>query len=132
MWQAREVQDSPDADVLLGAIADTLEQQVLQGADPSVQHQVRVAANLCRILQREVTLGAAADRAARARLTTLLGHDGSSNELWRELAGRLDTDMDEDSDDESAVHATLLAIVRDKLAVAKPGYDAYDFASESP
>ena len=25
MWQAREVQDSPDADVLLGAIADTLE-----------------------------------------------------------------------------------------------------------
>jgi hypothetical protein len=128
VWQARDVQDSPDASLLLGAIADTLEQQVLDHADPSVQHQVRVAANLCRILQREVILAAAADNAARARLATLLGHDGPSHELWRELADRLEAGGSDD--DESAVHATLLAIVRDKLAVAKPGYDAYDFAAE--
>ena len=46
------MQDDPDATTLLRAIADTLESRVLPNTDPSVQHQVRVAANLCRILQR--------------------------------------------------------------------------------
>jgi hypothetical protein len=126
------VQDSPDAGRLLQAIADTLENQVLADAEPSVQHQVRVAANLCRILQREVSLGAGADREARQQLAPLLGHDGDSLELWRELAGRLETSPDGGQEDNPAVHAALLAIVRDKLAVAKPGYDRYDFAAERP
>lgn len=131
MWQARDVQDSPDAGSLLGAIADTLENQVLAGADPSVQHQVRVAANLCRILQREAALGAAADDVAQGRLAVLLGHEGTSRELWRELADRLEPTGQWD-DDGAAAHAALLAIVRDKLAVSKPGYDLYDFAREVP
>lgn len=123
------MQDSPDAGRLLGAIADTLE-TVLARVDPMVRHEVRVAANLCRILQREAALGAGADTDARARLAVLLGHDGPSDELWQELAIGLDANRGGDSEAEPAVHAALLAIVRGKLAVAKPGYDEYDFAEE--
>ena len=122
------MQDEPGAAALLDAVADTLEQRVLAGTDPSVQHQVRVAANLCRIVAREVTLDPAADQRARASLAELLGHDGPSPELWAELAGQLTPDADgpPDAADDAlaaAAHPVVLAIVRDKLAVAKPGYD---------
>jgi hypothetical protein len=132
VWQARDVQDSPDANRLLAAIADTLENRVLDHVDPSAQHEVRVAANLCRILQREATLGDEADRDARARMAGLLGHDGPSKELWAELAARLEPVSDGVRVDEVAAHAVLLAVVRGKLAVARPGYDDYDFAAERP
>jgi hypothetical protein len=122
------VQDSPDAAELLEAIANTLEHQVLPQIGPLVQHQVRVAANLCRILQREAELGAESDRSTRARLASVLGHDGPSIELWQELGERIDTSRADD--DDSDLHGVVLAIVRDKLAVAKPGYDRYDFARE--
>ncbi|MGA2210104.1 MAG: DUF6285 domain-containing protein [Acidimicrobiales bacterium] len=128
------MQDAPDASHLLGAVADLLEESVVPRIEPALQHQVRVAANLCRIVQREVALGAAADAEGRRRLAILLGHDGSSEALWRELAARLGADDDTAVcvEDEASVHAALLAIVRDKLAVAKPGYDSYDFAEEHP
>jgi hypothetical protein len=126
------VQDAPDASRLLGAVADLLEQSIVPRTDPALQHQVRVAANLCRIVQREVSLDGGADTAARGRLAALLGHDGPSEALWRELASRLGADDDTGIgvEDEASVHAALLAIVRDKLAVAKPGYDTFDFAEE--
>ena len=124
------MQDAPDAARLLGAVADTLETEVLARSDPSVQHEVRVAANLCRIVQREVALGAAADGQEREALASLVGHEGRSDDLWRELAERLAGG--EAPAPESEVHAVLLRIVRNKLAVAKPGYDAYDFAGERP
>jgi hypothetical protein len=69
---------------------------------------------------------------AREQLARLLGHDGPSEELWRELATRLQASSNAEREDEPAVHAALLAIVRGKLAVAKPGYDAYDFDLERP
>jgi len=122
------VQDEPSATALLDAVADTLEQRVLPGTDPSVQHQVRVAANLCRIVAREAALDPDADARARAALAELVGHDGPSGALWAELAARLTPDAVEPPDpalDElaAAAHPAVLAIVRDKLAVAKPGYD---------
>jgi hypothetical protein len=126
------VQDAPDASRLLGAVADLLEHSIVPRTEPALQHQVRVAANLCRIVQREVALDTAADVAAREHLAALLGHDGPSEALWRELAARLGADDDTalGVEDEAPIHAALLAIVRDKLAVAKPGYDSFGFAGE--
>ncbi|MGO8877090.1 MAG: DUF6285 domain-containing protein [Acidimicrobiales bacterium] len=124
------MQDSPDAARLLGAVADTLEAEILAATDPSVRHEVRVAANLCRIVQREMALEGEADRNAEGRLAALLGHGGSSRRLWAELAGELEAGAFADAGEEGAVHAAVLAIVADKLAVAKPGYDSYDFAAE--
>ncbi len=122
------MQDEPAAPRLLDAVADTLEGQVLPLTDPSVQHHVRVAANLCRIVSREVALEPEADIRARTALGDLLGRDGSAPELWAELAAALTpgpTAEPDHSVDGLAIdaHPVVLAIVRDKLAVAKPGYD---------
>ena len=132
------VQDAPGAAHLLGAIADTLEQKVLPETGPGARHQVRVAANLCRIVARELELDPAADDRARVALSVLLGHGGDTDDLWRELAQELTpasavltattaTETDELARD---AHAVALAIVRDKLAVAKPGYDSDDLTDE--
>jgi hypothetical protein len=45
---------------VLDCIAGLLEDDVLPAVTGGLQHQVRVAANLSRILQREVELGPAA------------------------------------------------------------------------
>lgn len=116
------MQDQPDAARLLEAVADTLETRVLPAADPELRHEVRVAASLCRIVQREITLDPESDIRAAQALGALLGHAGTSWELWAELAARLDDEPAFVPGDE-ATRAVLLSIVRDKLAVAKPGYD---------
>lgn len=123
------MQDEPAAPRLLEAVADTLEGQVLPLTDPSVQHHVRVAANLCRIVAREVALDPDAESRARSALGQLLGHDAPTPELWAELAAALTPDPADAPDPAqdalaTAAHPVVLAIVRDKLAVAKPGYDA--------
>ncbi len=116
------MQDQPAAARLLEAVADTLETRVLPAADPELRHEVRVAASLCRIVQREITLDPESDVRAAEALGTLLGHAGTSRELWAELATRLDGETVFVPGDE-ATRAVLLSIVCDKLAVAKPGYD---------
>ncbi len=117
------MQYRPDADELLDAVAALLEGEVIAAVPPHLQHQVRVAANLCRILQRE-TLGASgADAEERARLAHLLGHDGDLVGLRAELAARLDDPAPLDDDTDRAVRAALLATLRADLAIAKPGYD---------
>ncbi len=78
------MQDRPTAQELLATIAELLEGEVLQSLEGEgpLQHQVRVAGNLSRILGRE--------------------------RAW----------------------AALVEIVRAKLAITKPGHDAYDFTAE--
>ncbi len=122
-WQAGPVQYRPDADELLDAVAALLEDEVIAAVPPHLQHQVRVAANLCRILQREVRLAPANDAAEHGRLVDLLGHDGELVALRAELAARLDDPAPLDADTDRAVRAALMATLRADLAVAKPGYD---------
>jgi hypothetical protein len=132
------MQGDPDAARLLGAIADTLEERVLPRTDAEARHLVRVAANLCRIVAREVELDPTADQRARVALSELLGHDGQAADLWRELAQQL-TPPSAVLTPEAATgtdvlarlaHPVVLSIVRDQVAVSKPGYDDYDFADE--
>jgi len=59
-------------------------------------------------------------RAERERAAAVIGHDGSPDELERELAagirsGALDARID-------AVRAHVRATVREKLLIANPGY----------
>lgn len=98
---ADSVHDRPTATELLEIIAETLSDTVLAATAPHAQHQVRVAANLCRIVAREVEASDTASAEHR--------------------------EIDLDSAD---AHALVKALVRAKLAVAKPGYDAHDAAAE--
>ena len=132
------MQDRPTAHELLTAIGDLLQGEVLAASSGPLKHQVRVAGNLCRILERELALQPDNDQLAKSRLADVLGHDTGSrslDELNRELAARLrsgpglETNPEELAIEKRAWPA-LLKIVRGKLAVNKPGHDSYDFAPE--
>lgn len=123
------MQDRPSLGELLDAIAELLDDEILPQLDGGSRHKVRVAANLCRIMGREVELGAALDARERELLVDLLDHDGgeSTAELSAMLAERLHRGDDTLA---RAAHGALVEIVRGKLAVAKPGHDAFDFGTE--
>ena len=125
------MQDRPTASELLEAIADLLEREVLAATKGGLQHQVRVAANLCRIVEREVRLGAADDARAIDLLASALGEPPAGRDalaLSHALVARLDAGADAAL--EKRAWRALVEIVRGKLAIAKPGHDAWDFSAE--
>ena len=124
------MQDRPTADELLSAIAELLEGPVLEAIEGPLKHQVRVAGNLSRILEREFRDGPALEAREVALLADLLGEAGGADgaaALSERLAARLQA-----GDPELARRAwpALVEIVRGKLGVAKPGHSDYDFAGE--
>jgi AcrR family transcriptional regulator len=120
------VQYRPDAAELLDAVASLLEDDVIAAVPAHLQHQVRVAANLCRILEREATVGPANDAAERARLAAVLGAGDDSDlvSLRADLAGMLADPAPIDPALDRSIRDALLATLRADLAIAKPGYDA--------
>ena len=114
-------QDRPTASELLAAIADFLREEAtpaLDEAEPRLGFQMRVAANSLAILEREARLGPAADAREYQRLVTLLGRDGSLDDLNRELARQLRSGERDERD--AAVMAHLEATIADKIAIANP------------
>jgi hypothetical protein len=125
------MQDRPSASELLATIADLLENDVLAATEGGLKHQVRVAGNLCRILEREARLGAALEAREVELLAGALSEPAAGRDalaLSAALAARLDAGPDPAL--ERRAFPALLEIVRGKLAVAKPGHDDYDFAGE--
>lgn len=127
--------DRPDAPTLLHAMAETLSEEILPATRGGAQHSVRVLANLCRILEREVRAGPAPAEQTREALAGLLGRDpregaregdegnGDLAELARELDRRLATAPPTDRELETRAHAVILADIRRRLAIDRPGYD---------
>lgn len=114
----------PNDGELLDAIASLLEEEVLPAVGPELQHKVRVAANLARILQRQQEIEPAALERERRTLATLLGRDGDLTTLRADLDRRL---RDDDAGlGDQAVWEALVATARDDLAAAKPGYDTWE------
>ncbi|MFO1161909.1 MAG: DUF6285 domain-containing protein [Reyranellaceae bacterium] len=114
-------QDRPTAAELLAAIADFLREEAtpaLDRAEPRLGFQMRVAANSLAILEREARLGAAADAHEHDRLKTLLGRDGTLEDLNRELARQLRSGERDERD--AALMAHLDATIADKIAIANP------------
>ena len=114
-------QDRPTASELLSAIADFLREEAtpaLDRSDPRLGFQMRVAANSLAILEREARLGPAADAREHERLAKLLGHDGTLDDLNRELARQLRAGERDERD--STLMAHLEATIADKIAIANP------------
>jgi hypothetical protein len=125
------MQDRPTAPELLVDIADLLENRVVPALDGALRHQVRVAGNLCRIIERELRLGPADDERETELLAALLDTGPAEvGELTRRLDERLRTG--DDLEFERRAWRILVEVVRGKLAVTKPGHDSYDFAGEAP
>ena len=125
------MQDRPTSWELLDAVAELLEETLMPATEGGVRHQARVAANLCRIVQREIAAGAELDLRENELLTEALGQTApqgaDSLTLNRELQDRL---LAGDTELEGRAWQALLEIVRGKLTIAKPGYDDYDFGPE--
>jgi len=132
------VQYRPAAAELLDAVASLLEADVIAAVPPHLQHQVRVAANLCRILERETQLADTNDDAERVRLSALFelmgtgdrngdetnGDERDLTSLRADLVARLDDPAPLDPVVERSVREALLDTLRADLAIAKPGYAA--------
>ena len=110
--------DRPDAATLLKAMAATLSDEVLPTTSGATRHAVRVVANLCRILEREMTIGPAASEQTRQALAELLGHEATLPELIVDLDRAL---CDGESLD-SRARKIILADVERRLAIDRPGY----------
>jgi hypothetical protein len=79
----------PEAGVLLDAAIDYLERELLPTLTGYYRFQCRVTANVLAQVRRELALAPQQAEAERLRLVSLLGHDGTRDELSRELAGAI-------------------------------------------
>lgn len=113
----------PNATDLLQAIADLLDGEVLPAVPAELAHKVRVAANLARIVGREIELAGPAGESERQGLVSLLGHDGPLTELRAELSARL---REGDPALEREAWRLAVEVTRDELAVVKPGHDRWE------
>jgi Domain of unknown function (DUF6285) len=112
----------PDAAELAAAIARLLEDEVGGDVPPHLQHPVRVAAHLARLLEREAALGVANANRERELLTSLLAAEVDDPQAA--AASRI-REVD-DPEFERRAWPVLVEITRLDLAVDKPGHDSWE------
>ena len=118
------MQYRPTSSELLTTMADLLEGEVLADVRSDLQHKVRVAGNLLRLLEREDRLRPANDARERELLVAMVGHEGERAQLVAEWAATLRGGIA--ATDRPAAWAALVEITRNDLAVAKPGHDGWE------
>ena len=113
---------------LVDAVRAFLEQRAMPELKGHTAFHARVAANALGIVARELKNGPEAARAEMERLKALLGHEGTLEELNRELCaairdGRLGLET-------QGLAEHLERTVRDKVAIDQPGYSGMRQARE--
>jgi len=126
------MQDRPTAAELVATVTEFLESEVLPNVDGTLRYHTLVAANLLKVLRREVDLQSAADAAERTALQDLLGAPEVDDLLTlNERLHRLLLEADDlQPGFEARAWQVLMEATGAKLAVNKPGYDRYDMAIE--
>jgi hypothetical protein len=126
------VQDRPTTRELLATLNTFFDEELLPSISGPLQYRVRVAANLVRIIERELALGPTHDRNEHAALCGLVEDKG--NEDLGAMNARLSAAIAAGAFDEDPqrLWSALMDVARAKLAVVKPGYDAYDGSIEQP
>jgi hypothetical protein len=120
--------DQPSMLELVDAVRAFIEQRAMPELKGHTAFHARVAANALGIVSRELKLGPGANEQERKRLMALLGHEGSLEELNRELckdirAGKIGLETKGLAD-----HLDLM--IRDKIAIDQPGYSGLKQAGE--
>ena len=117
------MQDEPTPSELIRAVADFLRNELAPQLSGHSAFKLRVAVNALDLVTRQLALEGASDAAELARLSRLLGVEGSLPELNRALAERIasgETDLNTPGLVEHLWQTTM-----DKLAVDQPNYAAY-------
>jgi hypothetical protein len=137
------MQDRPTSIELLEAAADFLDREIVPAIDGARQFQVRVVANVMRIVAREIQMEDPAVRVEVKALARLLGRDAPHLHSLDDLR-KASASMDEELSariragdaDSGSWRAEVLSVVRqsveDKLKIANPRYLEKDLAMRKP
>ena len=117
------MQDEPIPGELIKAVADFLRNEIAPVIKGHNAFKLRVGINALDLVTRQLTLEQAGDTAETARLTKLLGVEGSLADLNRALSEKIakgDVDLQTAGLPEHLWQTTM-----DKLAVDQPNYASY-------
>jgi hypothetical protein len=117
------MQDEPTPTELITAVADFLRNEIAPVIKGHNAFKLRVSINALDLVTRQLALESRSDAAESARLSQLLGMQGSLSELNRVLADRIakgEVDLQTPGLSEHLWQTTM-----DKLAVDQPNYAAY-------
>jgi hypothetical protein len=117
------MQDEPTPVELTKAVADFLRTDIAPLVSGHQAFKLRVGINALDLVVRQLTLAETSDAAETARLTALLGRDGSLLELNQELADRIARGAVDLAT--PGVKQHLWQTTLDKLAVDQPNYASY-------
>ena len=117
------MQDEPTPTELTKAVADFLRNDVAPTLSGHEAFRLRVALNMLDLVTRQLALEADGDAAEGARLTALLGLEGSLLELNRVLAEKIASGEMDLSTPGLADHLWQTTLA--KLAVDQPTYGSY-------
>jgi hypothetical protein len=112
--------DQPSMRELVEAVRDFLEQKAMPELTGHTAFHARVAANALSIVARELEHGSQSAKDETARLTELLGHGGTLEELNRELCRRIRDGAFTLDTPGLAEHLSITT--REKVAIDQPGY----------
>jgi Domain of unknown function (DUF6285) len=117
------MQDEPTPSELIKAVADFLRNELAPQTIGHSAFKLRVAINALDLVTRQLALAGGSDAAELARLSQLLGMNGSLLDLNRALAARIASG--EAGLDTPGLAEHLWQTTMDKLAVDQPNYAAY-------
>lgn len=112
--------DQPSMRELVEAVRDFLEQKAMPELKGHTAFHARVAANALSIVARELEQGPQSAKDELERLSKLLGHDGTLEELNRELCKSIRNGAFTLDTPGLAEHLTITT--REKVAIDQPGY----------
>jgi len=117
------MQDEPTPEELLGAVANFLRDEIAPQISGHNAFKLRVSINALDLVTRQLRLQEGSDAAEAARLSRLLGMQGTLAELNRALADRIakgEVDLQTPGLADHLWQTTLA-----KLAVDQPNYASY-------
>jgi len=117
------MQDEPTPEELIKAVADFLRNDIAPVIKGHHAFKLRVGINALDLVARQLALEPDSDAAEAARLSKLLGMQGSLGELNRALADRIAKGEVDQQTPDLADH--LWQTTMDKLAVDQPNYASY-------
>ena len=117
------MQDEPTPEELIKAVADFLRNEIAPGISGHHAFKLRVSINALDLVIRQLRLEEGSDAEEIARLSRLLGQQGSLAELNRVLADRIAKGEADLQTPGLAEH--LWQTTMDKLAVDQPNYASY-------
>lgn len=118
----------PDRKELVEAVREFLENKVQTPVEGQISFHTRIAVNMLKIVERELTLGPKLEKEELDRLRSLLGREGTLEELNTILCLKLKNGEIDYRSEDLKEHLRLSAL--GKLSIDNPEYSAYKRAMQ--